>query len=112
MPEDFKVGDAVEYEDAYTGELKHGRISRMAGSSFMVTTITEKEAGKNPKHLPRLRIACGFARGENGTPVCSYHRAELNQLAVHGDQPNPPGPGHFSAWICPVSGKQIYDAAF
>ena len=52
------------------------------------------------------------AKDESGNPVCSYHRVGLNQLAVHGDQPNPPGLGGFSAWICPTSGKQVYDAGF
>jgi hypothetical protein len=33
----------------------------------------------------------------------------LNQLAVHGDQPNPLGLGGFSAWICPTAGKQVYE---
>ncbi len=112
MPENFEIGDVVEYEDAYTGELKHGRITSMARSNFIVTTISEKEAGENPKRLPKPRIACSFASDGNDSPVCSYHRAELNGLAVHGDQPNAPGPGHFSAWTCPVSGKQVYDAGF
>ena len=26
MAETFEIGDAVEYEDAYTGELKRGRM--------------------------------------------------------------------------------------
>jgi hypothetical protein len=112
MTENFEIGDAVEYEDAYTGELKHGRSTNMAGGNVMIRTITEKEAGKNPKRLPKPRIACSFAKDEGGNPICSYHRVGLNQLAVHGDQPNPPGLGGFSAWICPTTGKQVYDAGF
>ena len=90
MTENFEIGDAVEYEDAYTGELRHGRITSMAGGNVMIRTITEKEAGRNPKRLPKPRIACSFAKDESGNPMCSYHRVGLNQLAVHGDQPNPP----------------------
>ena len=44
--ETFEIGDAVEYEDAYTGELKHGRITSMAGGNVVIRTITEKEAGR------------------------------------------------------------------
>ena len=112
MSEQFSVGDKVIYEDAYTGEIKYGFITHMSGGDAIVRTITEKEAGPAPKRLPKLRIACTFARDENGTAICGYHRQPLNELAVHGDQPNPPGLGHFSAWICPASAKQVYDAGF
>jgi hypothetical protein len=112
MAGEFEVGDAVEYEDAYTGELKYGRIANMRRSDFIIRTITEKEAGRNPKRLPKMRIACGFGKDESGNPVCSYHRSRLNPLAVHGEQPNPEGLGHFSAWICPATGRQVYDAGF
>jgi hypothetical protein len=74
MAEEFEIGDAVEYEDAYTGELKHGGITQMNGGSAIVRTITQREAGKNSKRLPRLRIACSFAKDESGKPICSYHR--------------------------------------
>jgi len=112
MAETFEIRDAVEYEDAYTGELKHGRITSMAGGNVMIRTITEKEGGRNPKRLPKPRIACSFAKDEAGNPIRSYHRVELKQLAVHGDQPNQPGLGGFSAWMCPTTEKQIYDAGF
>ena len=106
------VGDAVEYEDAYTGELKHGRITQMSGGTAIIRTITEREAGKNPKRIPKTRIACSFSQDQDGKPVCGYHRVEINQLAVHSDQPNSPGIGQLSAWICPTTGKQVYDAGF
>jgi hypothetical protein len=111
MTEDFQVGDAVQYEDAYTGELKHGRITQMSGGNAILRTITEREAGRNPKRLPKLRVACSFAKDADGNAVCSYHRVQLNQLAVHGEL-NPPGLGHFSAWVCPATGKPVYDAGF
>jgi hypothetical protein len=103
MAETFEVGDAAEYEDAYTGELKHGRITHLAGGDIMIRTITEKEAGRNPKRLPKPRIVCSFAKDEGRNPICSYHRVGLNQLAVHGDQPNPPAGllslyGSFAMW--------------
>jgi hypothetical protein len=110
MPDTFWVGDTVQYEDAYTGELKYGRITRTHGNNFIITTITEKEAVKNPKQLPKPRIARSFAEDVDGNPICSYHRIGLQPLAVHGDQPNPLGLGHLSAWICPETGKQVYDA--
>lgn len=109
--EEFQIADKVEYEDAYTGELKYGIITQMYGGTVMISNITEKEAGPTPKRLPKARIACTFARSEDGIPICRYHHKALGQLAVHGDS-NPPGLGHFSAWICPESGKQVYDAGF
>lgn len=105
----FDVGDKVVYEDAYTGELKYGRITNMTGGDAAIRTITQEEAGPSPKRLPKLRVACTFDRDVNGRPICSYHRGRLNQLALHGD-PNPAGLGHLSPWLCPASGKQVYDA--
>jgi hypothetical protein len=110
MTDYFQVGDVVEYEDAYTGELKHGRITQLSEGNAIVRTITEKEAGKNPKRLPKSRIACSFAQDAAGNPICGYHRVGLNQLSVHGDQRNSPALGHVSVWICPATGKQVYDA--
>ncbi len=68
MTENFEIGDAVEYEDAYTGELRHGRITSMAGGNVMIRTITEKEAGKNPKRLPKPRIAAASPRTRAAIP--------------------------------------------
>lgn len=112
MSEEFAAGDRVEYEDAYTGEIKYGLITNMHGTDAIIRTITKKEAGPSPKRLPKARIGCAFDRGDDDTPICWLHRKPLNQLAVHSMDPNPPGPGHFSAWICPVSNKQVYDAGF
>ena len=112
MSEQLRVGDKVVYEDAYTDEISYAVITHLNGGDAILRSITEQEAGKSPKRLPKPQIACSFARDENNIPVCSYHRKSLTQLAVHGDQPNPPGPGHFSAWICPASSKTILDAGF
>jgi hypothetical protein len=112
MSEQFSAGDKVVYEDAYTDETRYAVITQLNGGDAVLRSITEQEAGKSPKRLAKPRIACSFARGEDGNPVCSYHRKPLTQMAVHGDQPNPPGLGHFSAWICPVSSKPIYEAGF
>jgi hypothetical protein len=94
-----------------TGELKYGRITNMTGGDVIIRAITKEEAGPNPKRLSKRGIACAFDHNADGTPICSYHSMQLNQLTVHGDF-NPRGLGHLSAWICPVSGKQIYDARF
>jgi hypothetical protein len=45
----FKEGDTVEYVDAYTGDVKYGRIEKMYGSDAIIHTITKEEAGPNPK---------------------------------------------------------------
>ena len=112
MNEGLNVGDRVVYEDAYTLETRYGVITNLAGTDAVIRTITKEEAGESPKRLPTPRIACSFGRDEEDTPICSYHRKPLCQLAVQGQEPNPPGVGHFSAWICPTSGKQIFDAGF
>jgi hypothetical protein len=56
----FQVGDTVEFEDAYTHEIKWGRITQMFGGTSLVSTITKEEAGPNPKRFspkPDARIA-------------------------------------------------------
>jgi hypothetical protein len=112
MSDQFSVGDKVVFEDAYTDQTHYGIITQLTGGDAIIRTITEAEAGKSPKRLQKPRIACTFTRDENDIPVCSYHRQPLNQMTLQGDQPNPPGLEHFSAWICPVSSKQVYDAGF
>ncbi|MFZ0271055.1 MAG: hypothetical protein WAL34_04315 [Acidobacteriaceae bacterium] len=112
MSEQLTVGDKVVYEDAYTGETKFGEITNMAGGDAVIRTITQTEAGPSPKRLPKLQVACVFARDSNDVPVCSFHRQPLAQLTAHSFEPNPPGLGHFTAWVCPVSSKTIYDAGF
>jgi hypothetical protein len=108
MSENFQSGDKVVFEDAYTGEVKYGLITNMNGSDPIIRMITQEEAGPNPKPLPRPRIACSIQVSDDGTRVCGYHRKPLSQLAVHGD-PNPPGLGHLSAWVCPESNKPLYE---
>ena len=112
MSEEFSVGDRVEYEDAYTGEIKYGQITQMSGTDAIIRTTTKNEAGPNPKKLPKLRIACSFDRDDDDTPICRFHRQPLNSLVLHSVDQNPPGAGHFSAWICPVSNETVYDASF
>jgi hypothetical protein len=112
MSEEFAVGDRVEYEDAYTREIKYGLITHMQGADAVIRTITKQEAGPNPNELPKTRMGCAFERSIDDTPMRRLHQQPLNRLAVHAMDPNPPGPGHFSAWICPASNKQVYDAGF
>lgn len=45
MTDAFKVGDAVEYEDAYTHETVFGRVSAAYGNEFIIRKITKEEAG-------------------------------------------------------------------
>ena len=85
----------------------HGNASYDTSKSVTINGTVTQYIWANPHVFLRVD-----AKDESGNPVCSYHRVELNQLAVHGDQPNPPGLGGFSAWICPTSGKQVYDAGF
>lgn len=56
----FAVGDTVEFEDAYTHEIKYGRIERIYGNNTIIRTIAKEEAGPNPKRFspkPDPRIA-------------------------------------------------------
>ncbi len=69
MPEQFNVGDTVEFDDAYTGELTYGWISRVCGSNFIVTKITKDEAGPKPKRF-NAQPGCSYGEDENGTPIC------------------------------------------
>jgi hypothetical protein len=112
MSTELNVGDKVVFQDAYTDETRYGVIAQMSGGDAIIRSITKEEAGGSPKPLPKMQIACAFARDGHGTPICSYHRKQLTQLSVQGHQPNPPGIGHFSAWICPISSSQILDAGF
>lgn len=99
--ESFKAGDAARYTDAYTGEVRYGRISNMYGADAIVRTIDRDEAGPNPKEF-RARPKCWLAHAADSTPICGLHCEPLTELSLHGDA-NPPGLGHLSAGVCPVS---------
>ncbi len=51
----FCCGDTVEFPDAYTGEIKYGRIERIYGSDAIIRVITREEAGPGPKHFRPVR---------------------------------------------------------
>jgi len=108
MVEAVKVGDTVEYEDAYTHQNRFGRVTAVYGNEWIIRTITKKEAGANPKKF-KPKAACAFDRLSDGTPVCRAHRQELQLLAVHGE--NPPGLGQVSAGICPISSATVIEAS-
>jgi hypothetical protein len=57
---------------------------------------------------------CTFDRDDrSGTPICRRHRKPLVQNSVTcAPGSNPPGLGHLSAWICPVSQENVLDAGF
>lgn len=52
---------------------------------------------------------CSIHRTDDGSIKCAVHNAFLTPRQPSGD-PNPPGPGHVSAWICPVSQTTIMEA--
>jgi hypothetical protein len=56
---------------------------------------------------------CTFDRDPSGTPICRKHHQPLTQNSVSSAPgSNPPGLGHFTAWVCPVSQENLYDASF
>jgi hypothetical protein len=67
MPEQFKQGDTVEFDDAYTGELTYGRVSRVYGSDVMVSKISKEEAGPKPKRF-NAQPGCSYGVDENRIP--------------------------------------------
>jgi hypothetical protein len=106
--EELKKGDTVEFEDAYTAEVRYGRIERMWGDRSIIRIISREEAGPHPKRF-KPRPACGIETTENGIRLCSYHRVPLIERTVTGG-PNPEGLGHFISRICPVSNKEVHKA--
>lgn len=108
MTDAFKVGDAVEYEDAYTHETVFGRVTAAYGNEFIIRKITKEEAGPNPKKF-KPKAGCAFERLSDGTPICRVHRQELQLLAAQGT--HPVGLGHVSAGICPVSNMTVMEEA-
>jgi len=105
MPEQFNQGDTVEFNDAYTGELTYGRVSRIYGSSMMISKISKEEAGPNPKRF-NAQPACSYGEDENGKPICHLHHTPLLAGLLH-DGMNEPGPGHVRGGVCPVSAKVV-----
>lgn len=108
MPEQLKQGDTVEFNDAYTGDLSYGRVSRIYGGSIMITKISKEEAGPNPKRF-NAQPGCAYGEDENGTPICHLHRSPLTAGLL--DNPmNGPGPGRVRGGVCQVSGKVVLAA--
>lgn len=108
MPEQFKQGDTVEFNDAYTGELTYGRVSRVYGGSMMISKISKEEAGPNPKRF-NAQPGCSYGEDENGTPTCRLHRAAL-VAGLQDNGMNASGPGHVRGGVCQVSGKVVLAA--
>lgn len=108
MPEQFKQGDTVEFNDAYTGELTYGRISRIYGGGMMISKIRKEEAGPNPKRI-NAQPGCSYGEDENGTPICHLHRAPL-VAGLQDNGMNELGPGHVRGGVCQVSGKAVLAA--
>jgi hypothetical protein len=108
MPEQFNQGDTVQFEDAYTGEVTYGRVSRVYGSSMIISKISKEEAGPNPKRF-NAQPGCSYGEDDNGTPICHLHRTPL-VAGLMDNGVNAPGPGHIRGGICQVSGKVVLAA--
>jgi hypothetical protein len=108
MPEQFNQGDTVEFNDAYTGELTYGRVSRVYSNSMMISKISREEAGPNPKRF-NAQPGCSYGEDENGTPICHLHRTNL-LAGLPDNGMNGPGLGHVRGGVCPVSGKAVLAA--
>lgn len=105
MPGQFMQGDTVEFNDAYTGELTYGRVSRVYGTSTMITRISKEEAGPNPKRF-NAQPGCSYGEDENGIPICHLHRAPLLAGLLDNGM-NELGLGHIRGGVCQVSGKVV-----
>ena len=105
----LKVGDTIEYEDAYTGELQYGRIEKIIGASTTVRIITKEEAGATLIHL-RPKPRCAVQRLDDGSRICSIHKERLVGVPISGE-PKYSGPNHIRSWMCPVSKQPLSDAA-
>jgi hypothetical protein len=44
-------GDTVEFVDAYTHELKYGRVDHVYGGDCIIRSITKDEAGQTPEEV-------------------------------------------------------------
>jgi hypothetical protein len=56
---------------------------------------------------------CQFGRDSSGTPICKKRQQPLIENSVtSAPGANPSGPGHFSAYFCPVSQENVFDAGF
>jgi hypothetical protein len=108
MPEQFKRGDTVEFNDAYTGQLTYGRVSRVYGGSMMISKISKEEAGPNPKRF-NAQPGCSYGEDENGTPICRLHQTPLVAGLMDSGM-NALGPGHVRGGVCQVSSKVVLAA--
>ena len=53
---------------------------------------------------------CSIHRStDNDAAKCAIHNVFLTGVRVDGN-PNPPGPGHIRAWLCPVSRQTMIEA--
>jgi hypothetical protein len=48
---------------------------------------------------------CGFARAEDGTPMCGFHKQALIEQKMMPSAPGGPQPP--GMWICPVSKRLL-----
>lgn len=103
-------GSVVEFRndgrDEFRVLLQGMVISRPPAPGFRfadIDRLTEAEL------KPLITAMCTERIDKSAEPWrCAVHGCELTPLALAGAA-NPPGMGHLSAWICPASGKQLYD---
>ena len=56
---------------------------------------------------------CTFGRDPSGIPICRKHsQPPIQNSVTSAPGSNPPGLGHLSAWVCPVSQENVFDASF
>jgi len=48
---------------------------------------------------------CGFAKADNGTPICGFHQQPLVRQAMLPALPGGPQPP--TMWVCPVSKRLL-----
>jgi hypothetical protein len=51
---------------------------------------------------------CVIQKQPDGSRVCGLHGKPLQPKNMFGPA-NPSGPGHLSAWVCPVTGKMLIE---
>src|SRR5215470_2096092 len=51
---------------------------------------------------------CVIQKQPDGSRSCAVHGKPLQQQNMFGPA-NPSGPGHLSAWVCPVTGKMLIE---
>jgi hypothetical protein len=73
-------------------------VHRKYGEKFEVRWLDISQSDK-----------CSIHRSTDSDAKCAIHNVFLTGVQVDGD-PNPPGPGHIRAWLCPISQQTMIEA--